>query len=1244
MATVIGAVYVPVLPSLKGIGTKINRQLGTELRGTGALAGQQLGTTLGKGVNSGLSPHLRQTGTQLDEVGKRGTTALRQVQTGAGQLGTSLRGVGDHADEAGRRTTKAARGMGSSISTFVRVPLAGAVSLLARFGPSAAAAFGVAAGAAAAMGVKANAAKEQALTAFTTMLQSGREATKFYSTLQAFAAKTPFELPDVVMGAQRLMAFGFQAKQVIPTLTAIGDAVAGLGGGAEQVQQVTNAIGQMFAKGKIQSDELLQLTEAGVPALRILANQYGVTTGKMQEMVSEGVVPAATAIPKLLAGIEKGTKGAAGSTTAFAGMMEAQSKTLVGQWSTFVDNFNMAMGRLMEPVMPVIKSSLAFMSGQIGQLPATIARVRAKAAPILASIGAAFRNYIVPAIRTYVLPALRDFWTFISEGVVPLLGAVIRAVAPVAAVVGGILVIALRAAGWLLANVVTPALQFLTSILDPLSPLLYGVAAALATWFVAQQIATGMRLLGTAIAYTSKIIGFLRLAWIALGVAFYANPIGVVIALLVGLGVAIFAAYNKFAWFRTAVQAVWSAIQAAVSFAYNNVIKPVFGAIVTAVQAVGRFFVWLWGIVGPILKIIGTVIAITAAIFLTVLVAPWIIAFKVLGAIFGWLWNVAIKPVLTGIGLAFRLLWTAKIKPAIDGIAWLFRWLYNNVIAPIGRFIVWALRTVGAGVMWLWRSGVQPALRGIAWLFGWVYRSIIAPIGAGIRSALNAVGAAFRAVYTGVIRPVWSAVGSAVRTVVDNVIKPAFNALKTALSAVGSFFRAVVNNVIKPVWNTIKKVAAAPINFVIDVIWNKGIRAAWNAIVGWIPGLDLTLGPLKTIAAARGTVLPGYAPGRDSVHTLLSPGEGVLVPEAVRMLGAHNVLALNDYAMRKRGGGRGGGQTGPTFGQDGTPGFFLGGIWDGIKSVGKGIANVAKTVAGSVVDAASFIAEFSKNPLGAITSLVPALSGLKKFASKGWGKAITQLPGSVFGGLISTVKSALGFEDDGRGGAPPGGAGLNKAKAWAHQQAGKKYLWGAVGPGNYDCSGLVGNLWAIKNNKPMYQRYFTTAAMGPGKFGMSKGKGAWTVYLGDGHTAANVGGLHAEAYNGDGTPLAIGRVGTPLSYYHTIMHMARGGVIPRTKRERLESFLARGWPEPPMSFDEGGWVPPGYSTIYNGTRRPEPLMNPSQWDDVSALATGAGGELTGQLYLDSGELLGVVRGEIRRADDATGRAIMRRTR
>ena len=77
---------------------------------------------------------------------------------------------------------------------------------------------GVALGGLAAAGIKAASDYQQANIAFTTMLGSAEKSTAFLQEMRDFAAKTPFELPDLLTGARRLMAMGFAAEEVKPML------------------------------------------------------------------------------------------------------------------------------------------------------------------------------------------------------------------------------------------------------------------------------------------------------------------------------------------------------------------------------------------------------------------------------------------------------------------------------------------------------------------------------------------------------------------------------------------------------------------------------------------------------------------------------------------------------------------------------------------------------------------------------------------------------------------------------------------------------------------------------------------------------------------------------------------------------------------------------------------------------------------------------------------------------------------
>lgn len=188
---------------------------------------------------------------------------------------------------------------------------------------------GLAAGAVGAAGemLRLGASFEQTEVAFTTLLGSGKEATAFLDDLRSFAASTPFQFSDLTDASRRLLAFGFAAEQVIPMMTNIGNAVAAMGGNAQMVDRVTLAIGQMSAKGKVSAGEMLQLTEAGIPAWRYLAEAMGLSTAEVMKLSERGLIPATVAIDALMDGM-KGD---------FGGMMAEQAQTAAGQMSNLTD-------------------------------------------------------------------------------------------------------------------------------------------------------------------------------------------------------------------------------------------------------------------------------------------------------------------------------------------------------------------------------------------------------------------------------------------------------------------------------------------------------------------------------------------------------------------------------------------------------------------------------------------------------------------------------------------------------------------------------------------------------------------------------------------------------------------------------------------------------------------------------------------------------------------------------------------
>ncbi|WP_213974913.1 tape measure protein [Tepidanaerobacter acetatoxydans] len=175
---------------------------------------------------------------------------------------------------------------------------------------------------------------EQTQIAFETMLKSAEKAQQFLKEASEFANKTPFEFPELINSSKLLMAFGFEADKVLDMLKTIGDTASGLGAGSEGIDRITRALGQMQAKGRAQTEELLQLQELGVPANQILQEELGLT-GEQIANIGKESIEAAKVIDALLRGMDK----------RFGGMMDNQSRTAKGMISTLKDTLQNSLLR-----------------------------------------------------------------------------------------------------------------------------------------------------------------------------------------------------------------------------------------------------------------------------------------------------------------------------------------------------------------------------------------------------------------------------------------------------------------------------------------------------------------------------------------------------------------------------------------------------------------------------------------------------------------------------------------------------------------------------------------------------------------------------------------------------------------------------------------------------------------------------------------------------------------------------------
>ncbi len=539
-------------------------------------------------------------------------------------------------------------------------------------------------------------------------------------------------------------------------------------------------------------------------------------------------------------------------------------------------------------------------------------------------------------------PGLRAVLGALAQGVTvlgPVLPPLAAAFSAVAIALAPLLVDAAYLAAQLIPLLVS-GIQFLAPALGPLLAAFGAGVLAMRAWSLAMR---AMMFASTVVS----VVQALTTAQYGLNAAMRANVIGLIITAVVALVAGFVYLWNHSAGFRDFWIGLWDAIKTAALWAWQNVLRPAFDGIVAALRFLGQVAGWLWSnILEPVFSFIGRAAAFLAPILVTVLIGPTVVAFRALAAVATWLWSTVLEPTFSALGAFFGWLWNTLLRPYFD--AWVF-----------------AFRLVADVATWLWVNALGPTFRALGSFFGWLWGTLLKPYFDGWVLAFRLVGDAASWLYAKAFKPAFDAISGTLSWVYDHVIKPVFGWFADRLADARRGFELLADTT-RRVFDTIAGFIKTPVQFVIDVIWNNGLRKVYNSAAALIPGVD----ELPELRLARGGVLPGYAPGRDTVPALLSPGEAVLVPELVRAIGPAAILAANAAAMQGRGYSRGG-----LVGR-----FANGGI--------VGTATTATAVTATTSDpAASTVATDALTAASAVlaqtvtTVLLPALAELERHTS-----------------------------------------------------------------------------------------------------------------------------------------------------------------------------------------------------------------------------------------------------------------------
>lgn len=352
--------------------------------------------------------------------------------------------------------------------------------------------------------------------------------------------------------------------------------------------------------------------------------------------------------------------------------------------------------------------------------------------------------------------------------------------------IGGLVLafVGLRAVGQTLGPIVTTFNSFMRAVNAPLilaqtqairgqAAAMTQLSAALGTNSVAQiQNATAanasaaangrgrLASIGSAIALRAQAAAtkVVTAAQWLFNAALTANPIGIIIAAVVAVGVALWAFFTKtetgrklwdkiwtgikttaltvWEWLKTTIGKAWETLGPGLS-KLGAIGREAFSALSEAVSKV-------WKFVQPAVEWLGRLWMAVAKLQFNAAIG----ALKALGSIIGWLWTNVVVPAFDGIVAAISTWWNvskAVWSAAIEAIGWVgdkIGWLWRNVAVPAFNAIKGAVETFWAGAKIVWDA----------------FTTALDKVGKGVGVFKDGIVTAFNAVKD-VVTSVWSSIG-----------------------------------------------------------------------------------------------------------------------------------------------------------------------------------------------------------------------------------------------------------------------------------------------------------------------------------------------------------------------------------------------------------------------------------------------------------------------------------------------------
>lgn len=296
---------------------------------------------------------------------------------------------------------------------------------------------------------------EQTAVAFRTMLGSAEKADAFVRDMKEFAKKTPLEMTDIKQASQTLLAFGINAKDVLPNLQRIGDVALG---DKNKFASLSLAFAQVQSTGRLMGQDLLQMVNQGFNPLQVMSEKSGKSMAKLKKEMEDGKISAADVTAAFVAATSEGGR--------FFGGMEAQSKTLGGMISNLQDAWTQFLENQGAPLIEWAKQVTAVL----------ISFVQDTLPKVIAGLG---------QLATFLSENQSVIWIFAG------------------AIIGGLVPALISLAGAAIAAVV-PLLPFI-AVGAAVAAAIYGIVYAVRHWDEIR--AKAIEIWGAVTGYISEVVG-----------------------------------------------------------------------------------------------------------------------------------------------------------------------------------------------------------------------------------------------------------------------------------------------------------------------------------------------------------------------------------------------------------------------------------------------------------------------------------------------------------------------------------------------------------------------------------------------------------------------------------------------------------------------------------------------------------------------------------------------------------------